>query len=120
MRHATTLTVLFALTLSATAQQVVRLADADLLVHNPDLSQDRAAIAGMQAAGLQQETIEKVLQGSNGKNWPVGLRTDSAMAVNKLAVRNYAAVLVCEYNDGAENLSIVSVATKDNYHMPDD
>lgn len=120
MSRAYVLPLLLLIASNTIAQQVVRLADAQMLVRNPDLSLDRSAIAGMQAAGLQQETIENVLRGSDAKNWPAGLRTDSALMVNRLAVRNYASLLVCEYNNGIENMSIVSVATKDNYHMPDD
>jgi len=120
MPRTTTLLLIFVLGVSANAQQVVRLADAQLFVRNADLSLDRSAIAGMQAAGLQQETIEAVLRGSDTKNWPVGLRTDSALMVNRLNVRNYNAVLVCEYNNGVDNLSIVSIAPNHNYHMPDD
>ncbi|MEO8591136.1 MAG: hypothetical protein ABI432_17290 [Flavobacteriales bacterium] len=111
----------FVLTLPSFAQKrVVQLADADLFLRNPDLSLDRGAIAGMQAAGLQQETIDAVMKGSDAKNWPVGLRTDSAMHRNHLTVRNYAAVLICEYNNGSENMSIVSVASNDNHHMPEE
>lgn len=120
MFRATVIPVLLALTLTINAQQIVRLADAQMFVRNPDLTQDRAAIAGMQAAGLQQETIEAVLRGSEAKNWPVGLQNDTAFARNKLNVRNYNALLVCEYNNGAENMSIVSVAHNHNYHMPDE
>ncbi|MBK9177044.1 MAG: hypothetical protein IPM46_12085 [Flavobacteriales bacterium] len=116
--------LLFALVLSAPiaarAQNAVRITDPSAIVLRPDLQSDAAAQAGMKAAGLSESVMTDATRLSEPAQWPVGLRSDSARAANKTAIGNYSAYLVCEYATEEGALSIVSVPSAFNYHMPDD
>ena len=115
--------VLFVLVIGGvpmTAQDVVRLADPTALVLNMDLAQDRTAMAGMQAAGLDETTIQEVVRQQSTSKWPVGMRTDSARAENGGAMKNLALRKVCDYSTDEGLMSIVAIRALDNLHMPDD
>ncbi len=103
----------------ANAQTGVRITDPSLIIATPELGND-AAKAGMQAAGLATDVIENADRMSALGRLPVGLRTDSARTVNKAALRNYQAQLLCEYPTDAGLVTLITVPTVANYHMPDD
>lgn len=102
------------------AQHAVRISDPSAIVLNPNLGNDPAAQAGMQAAGLGESVIAEAVRLSNPSNWPAGLKTDSARTANRAAIANYTAFLVCEYATSSGPLSIVSVPVVYNYQMPED
>ncbi len=104
----------------ATAQDAVRITDIAQLVRKPDLSQDQAVRSGMQAAGVAEERAQKALSLGKAINLPAGLSTDSALAANAAAVRNYSAHKVCSYADEAGQKVLVQVPASENYHMPED
>lgn len=104
----------------ATAQDAVRITDIAQLVRKPDLSQDQAVRSGMQAAGVAEERAQKALSLGKAINLPAGLSTDSALAANAAAVRNYSAHKVCSYADEAGAKVLVQVPASENYHMPED
>lgn len=105
---------------AATAQDAVRITDIAQLVRKPDLSQDQAVRSGMQAAGVAEERAAKALSLGKATNLPAGLSTDSALAANAAAVRNYNAHKVCSYADEAGPKVLVQVPASENYHMPED
>lgn len=102
------------------AQDAVRITDIAQLVRKPDLAQDQAVRSGMQAAGVAEERAERVLALGKATNLPSGLSTDSALAANAAAVRNYNAHKVCTYADEAGPNVLVQVPAAENYHMPED
>lgn len=106
--------------ISLQAQTNVRIVMPAALVARPDLAQDAAAQAGLQAAGVTPEGIADVLRLSEPAALPNGLRSDSARTVHAGALRNYTAYLVCDYSDDEGPMSIISVPAAFNYHMPDD
>lgn len=102
------------------AQDAVVISDIAQLVRKPDLSQDGAIRSGMQAAGVAEEKAQQVLSLGKAQNLPVGLRTDSALAANAGAVRNYSAHKVCNYADASGPKVLVQVPVAENHHMPED
>lgn len=108
------------LAFSVAAQTSVRIIDPGALVLNPDLGNDKAAQAGMQAAGLDPQMLQKAGQLGDPARWPIGLRTDSARMANAAAMRNYLAYLICEYPTDQGALTVVSLPAMGNFHMPDD
>lgn len=106
--------------LSASAQDAIRITDIAQLVRKPDLAQDQAVRSGMQAAGVADDRTQQALTLGKASNLPVGLRTDSALAANAAAVRNYNAHKVCSYADEAGPQVLVQVPASENYHMPED
>lgn len=105
---------------AAFAQNPARILDPSAIVLQPDLARDAAAQAGMLAAGLNPGVMEQAARLSEPSAWPVGLRTDSARAANKAFVQNYAAYLVCSYATSEGALSIISVPSAFNHHMPEE
>ncbi|HRD52730.1 MAG TPA: hypothetical protein PKY96_08785 [Flavobacteriales bacterium] len=108
------------LVLGACAQTAVRIVSPAALVARPDLAMDAAAQAGLKAAGISSEGIADVLRLSDPRAWPVGLRTDSARSANAAALVNFNAYLVCEYADDEGAMTIISLPSAINFHMPDD
>lgn len=111
---------LFALPVLAQAQDLVRITDIAQLVRKPDPSQDPALRSGLQAAGIVDEKAEEVMTLGKADKLPNGLRTDSALAANAGAVRNYNARKVCTYADEAGAKVLVQVPAAENYHMPEE
>ncbi|MBL7938710.1 MAG: hypothetical protein JNL43_05050 [Flavobacteriales bacterium] len=106
---------------AAVAQEdAVRITDIAQLVRKQDLSQDAAVRSGMQAAGLDEARMQQALDLGKSANLPLGLSTDSALAANSAAVRNYNAHKVCTYADGPNTQVLVKVPVSENYHMPED
>jgi len=113
--------VLTALSVPAVvAQDAVWITDIAQLVRKPDLAQDAALRSGMQAAGLDEARMQQAMDLGKNANLPLGLSTDSALAANSSAVRNYSAHKVCTYADGANIQVLVKVPVSENYHMPED
>lgn len=112
--------MLFILSHSALAQDAVRIADIAQLVRKPDLALDPAVRSGLQAAGVAAERSQQVLSLGKASNLPAGLSTDSALAANAAAVRNYNAHKVCTYADETGPRVLVQVPAAQNYHMPED
>lgn len=110
----------FTLVGSVMAQDAVVISDIAQLVRKPDLAQDPAVRSGMQAAGVADERAQQVLTLGKADNLPAGLSTDSALAANAAAVRNYNAHKVCTYADEAGPKVLVQVLAAENYHMPED
>ncbi|MBL7952117.1 MAG: hypothetical protein JNM62_10395 [Flavobacteriales bacterium] len=104
----------------ATAQDAVRITDIAQLVRKPDLAQDQAVRSGMQAAGVAEDRAQKALALGKANDLPTGLRTDSALAANAAAVRNYNAHKVCSYADETGAKVLVQIPASENYHMPED
>lgn len=98
----------------------VVISDIAQLVRTPDLAQDPAIRSGMQAAGVAEERAQQVLAQGKADNLPTGLRTDSALAANTTAVRNYSAHRVCTYADEQGPKVLVYVPAAENYHMPEE
>lgn len=105
--------------LSASAQSGARIADPQALVPRPDLASDAGAQAGLKAAGHGPELIARINRLSEPDAWPEGLRTDSARAANRAALRNYAVARMCDFSNEEGAYTIVSVPAALNYHMPD-
>lgn len=101
------------------AQDAVRITDIAQLVRKPDLAQDPAVRSGLQAAGVADEKVQQALTLGKESNLPSGLKTDSALAANAAAVRNYSAHKVCTYADEAGPKVLVQVPAAENYHMPE-
>ena len=110
--------VLFAL--GATAQQQVKIIDPSLMRLDPELHKNKAATAGMQAAGITVDQQELVLNYSDPKYWPVGLASDSARKANAPYFQNYVTFPVCTYRDDTTLMNVVMVPAKENIHMPED
>lgn len=102
------------------AQDAVRITDIAQLVRKPDLAQDASVRSGMQAAGVDAEKALRALTFGKDANLPVGLTTDSALAANAAAVKNYNAHKVCEFSDDGGPKVLVQVPVSENYHMPED
>jgi hypothetical protein len=112
--------LLLPLTSALLAQSGIRIAEPGALVLRPDLAADAAAQAGMKAAGIAPESMAEIGRLSEMAHWPMALRTDSARAANKAAMRNYAAYRVCDYATDEGALTIVSIPAAFNFHMPDE
>lgn len=106
--------------LLATAQQQVKFLTPDALLRHPGLMHNKTAIAGLQAAGITAEQQELVLQYSDPKYWPVGIRTDSARTANAPYLQNYSAFRVCSYQEDSLLTTIIMVPAQENIHMPED
>lgn len=106
--------------LSVTAQDAVRITDIAQLVRKPDLAQDPAVRSGLQAAGVDDARTQQALTLGKSANLPRGLSTDSALAANSGAVRNYHAHKVCTYADADGPQVLVQIPVSENYHMPED
>lgn len=111
---------LFSTAFSAAGQTNISIVDPSALELVPDLLNDRAAQAGMQAAGINPEMMGTITSLSDPSRWPVGLRTDSARAANQGAFRNFNAFLVCAYSTDFGTRTIISIPMDGNHHMPDD
>lgn len=105
---------------ASNAQDAVRIADIAQLVRKPDLAQDAAVRSGLQAAGVDDDRVNEALAHGKNANLPIGLRTDSALAANADAVKNYNAHKVCSYADEVGTKVLVQVPVSENYHMPED
>lgn len=116
----TSLCVLISTWYVAHAQDAVRIMDIAQLVRKPDLAQDAAVRSGLQAAGVAPERAEQVLALGKAATLPTGLSTDSALAANAAAVRNYNAHKVCSYADGDGPKVLVQVPVAENTHMPEE
>jgi len=112
--------IAFLLAISLHAQTHVRIVSPAALVTRPDLALDPAAQAGLKAAGISAEGVADLLRLSDPRAWPAGLRSDSARSANAAALRNYNAYLVCEYADDEGAMTIISLPSSFNFHMPDD
>lgn len=110
----------FALALPSLAQQQVKIADAGALVLDPDLHKSKAALAGMQAAGITSEQEDLVLNYSDPRLWPAGIATDSARKANAAYFQNYAAFPLCTYQEDSTQMSVLMIPAKENIHMPED
>ncbi len=106
--------------LTCEAQEMMRIVDPTAIVNHAELAKDHAAKAGLQAAGLDDAAITEVLMLSDEKNWPAGLRTDSARAANAGTIRNYTVRQVCAYSTDGGLLTIVAVRAVENLHMPEE
>lgn len=106
--------------LLAAAQANVRIIEPSAIVDHPDLAHDAAALAGLKAAGIAPEGVQDILRLSEPAAWPIGLRSDSARAANRGALRNYAAFLACSYATDEGSMAIVSIPAALNHHMPGD
>lgn len=102
------------------AQNQVKLMEPSSLRLDPQLHKDKAAIAGMQAAGITGEQQELVLTYSDPQYWPQGLRTDSARRANTPYLQNYAAFVVCTYTEDSTQTSVIMLPARENIHMPED
>lgn len=102
------------------AQDAVVISDIAQLVRKPDLAQDAAVRFGLQAAGVADDRAQQVLTLGKADKLPSGLRTDSALAANAAAVRNYTAHRVCTYADTDGPKVLVQVPAAENYHMPEE
>lgn len=98
----------------------VVISDIAQLVRKPDLAQDPTIRSGMQAAGVAEERVQHVLAQGKADKLPTGLRTDSALAANVAAVRNYTAHRICSYADEQGPKVVVYVPAAENYHMPEE
>ncbi len=105
---------------ASNAQDAVRIADIAQLVRKPDLAQDAAVRSGLQAAGVDDDRVKQAMALGKNANLPIGLRTDSALAVNADAVKNYNAHKVCSYADELGTKVLVQIPVSENYHMPED
>jgi hypothetical protein len=84
-----------------------------------DLGSDPYAIAGMQAAGFDEELTARIIRFSDHTTWPAGWRTDSARTANRALFPNAIAYRLCEYMVEDERLAIVHIPAFENYHMPE-
>ncbi len=111
---------LILLALPVLAQRQVRFTDASGMARMMDLRNDKAAVAGLQAAGLSGEQQDLVLTYSAPDYWPLGLRTDSARLANKPYLQNYAAYEVCSYQKDSTLISVIMLPAAENIHMSED
>jgi hypothetical protein len=104
----------------ALAQAPVRITDPAALVTDLVLTEDKEAMAALQAAGLADGIIAAALNTTLPAAWPVGLMTDSARTANRGAIANYAAHRVCDMGSGEGATALVSLTASGNVHMPED
>ncbi|MCB0765398.1 MAG: hypothetical protein R2815_09480 [Flavobacteriales bacterium] len=102
------------------AQNDLRITDVTALSGTIDPATDKAAMAGLQAAGLPDEQVKEVMAHASPDQWPPGLRTDSARTANATAARNYVAQRVCTYLDSDRTMEVVRIPVMANIHMPDE
>jgi len=102
------------------AQDAVRITDLAQMVRKPDLAEDRSVRSGMQAAGLDNDRIELALHNGKASQLPIGLSTDSALAINAELAQNYRAHRICSYSDGTGSQVLVQVLMEENHHMPNE
>lgn len=115
-----TLAGAIALALPSFGQQQVKIAEPTALVLDPDLHKRKAALAGMQAAGITSEQEDLVLNYSDPKLWPTGIASDSARKANAAYFQNYAAFPLCTFTDDSTQMSVLMIPAKENIHMPED
>ena len=108
------------LALNGLGQSAVRLSDVTALVLMPEVAQDKNVQAGMLAAGVAPEQIERIRKLSDPGLWPAGLATDSARQMNQSAVPNFTAYRICDYSSEEGLMTIVHVPMAENYHMSED
>ena len=106
--------------LNVLGQQQVKIIDPGQILLDPELHKSKAAIAGMQAAGITSEQEDLVLNYSDPKYWPVGLASDSARIANAPYFQNYMTFPLCSYMDDSTRMNVVMVPAKENIHMPED
>ena len=105
--------------LTAQAQHV-KITDPNVIRLDPQVHRSKAAIAGMQAAGISSEQEDLVIQYSDPALWPPGLRTDSARKTSEPYIQKYMAFVVCNYQDDSTLMSILMVPARENIHMPEE
>lgn len=120
MRATCTLFTVLSFAVQLSAQETVIISDLAQMVRKPDLALDPAIRSGMQAAGVAEERAQQVLLQGKANKLPTGLSTDSALAANAAAGRNYHAHKVCTYADEGGPKVLVQVTAAENYHMPED
>lgn len=116
----TLLLPMLGLTLGLAAQENLRITDIRTLAGSADLASDKAALAGLQAAGLEEQRVSEALAMGKKDHWPEGIRSDSARTVNRISAQNYQAHRFCTFADTLGSHVVVWVPAKENYHMPED
>lgn len=109
------------LLLSATrtiAQQEARIIDPTAIVVDAQLKTSKHALAGMQAAGLSDETIAAALKHSDPQKWPLGWRTDSIRVSSGFALSNARVYRLSDHTIDDIRYSIIHMPAIENYHMP--
>lgn len=101
------------------AQQQVRIKDAAALEHAQDVRKLKGVQEALFAAGLSKEEIGTVLDFGNKRDWPEGIRSDTARARNAPYVVNYAAFRICNFMLDSAEQAVVMVPARSNIHMPE-
>ena len=102
------------------AQENLRIIDIRTVSTANGLASDKAALAGLQAAGIAEQRVQEALALAKPEQWPTGIRSDSARTENRMAARNYTAHRFCSYADTTGSHVVVWVPAKENVHMPED
>lgn len=108
------------LSLGVAAQQQVKIGSASALDRGFKVHKSKAAQHGLEQSGLTAEQRDLVERFSGTDYWPVGIRTDSALAVNGPYVQNYAAFRLCSFTEDSLKRSLLMVPAGTNVHMPED
>jgi hypothetical protein len=106
-------------TLCTFAQRPVRILDpaALLVMENPGT--DTSVMAGMLAAGLEQERMERITRLSDPAQWAPAWRSDSARAASAPALPHVVAYHICDLVIQEEQFALVHIPAIENYHMPE-
>jgi hypothetical protein len=103
--------------LFAWSQGPVRITDGSSLFLPSAPEQSGPLAAGLQAAGLAAEQVERIANLSDPGLWPAGLATDSARQANRSALANIVAYRIAEYPMEQGLVAVVHVPAAENYHM---
>lgn len=98
-------------------QDPVRLTDVTALVLRPEAGQDKGLMAGLQAAGVSTEQVERIRNLSDPGLWPSGLASDSARQANRSGIGNMVAYRVCDYATDEGLMTVVHVPMAENHQM---
>ncbi len=101
------------------AQDPVRLVDPTTVMDDISFGGSEHIVAGLQAAGLDDDMMMKVLRYSAPVKWPEAWRTDSARTANEHILVNTSAYQLCEvFMDDREHV-VVWIPSLENLHMPE-
>ncbi|MCB0793752.1 MAG: hypothetical protein KDB88_03365 [Flavobacteriales bacterium] len=116
----TVLLLTFLLPALSYGQKEVRITGPEQIRTEKEPLRNKAALAGLQASGLPEEQATLVRSNSVMDLWPVGLKNDSARAVNLPYIKNYVAFKLFGFVDDTSAMQVVMVPAKENIHMPED
>lgn len=104
--------------LAAPAQTAVRIVEPQAMQVAGTVRMDDAVEAALAAYGATEEQAQAIKASMHRSTWPVGLRSDSAMAVNADRITAFHALRMCSFQRDSTMMAVVKLPAAPNVEMP--